>query len=243
MSYTILLVDDEQDFRSEFKDCFEEYRIIEAGTAQQAMSLLEQPNEIALAILDVMLPDLRGTQLLRKIKQINPDLKVIILTGYSSKEIAISALKGHADDYLEKPVDIPKAKELIAYLLEKQRIGIDIDAGDLDSKIEKVKHFLEINCLKKVSLKDAADRVCMSPKYLSRIFKQKTGMNFTEYKLQAKVEKAKELLLDTGYNIDQISYDLGYENPESFFRFFKKFTGLAPTEFRKQHTTDTQAVT
>ena len=45
---------------------------------------------------------------------------------------------------------------------------------------------------------------------------------------------AKELLNDTGYNIDQIAYKLGYKKPESFIKIFKKITHLTPTEFRQQ---------
>ena len=62
------------------------------------MQLLRKPNEIDLVLLDVMMPGLSGTEVLREMKKLSPNLAIIILTGYSSKDVAIEALKGHADD-------------------------------------------------------------------------------------------------------------------------------------------------
>jgi two-component system response regulator YesN len=87
-------------------------------------------------------------------------------------------------------------------------------------------------------LKDAAQAVYLSPKYLSRIFKQSTGKSFSEYKLKIKTEKAKELLSKTGYNVNQLAEKLGYENAESFIRLFRRFAGYTPTEYRKKFKKD-----
>ncbi|MBN1409352.1 MAG: helix-turn-helix transcriptional regulator, partial [Spirochaetales bacterium] len=76
--------------------------------------------------------------------------------------------------------------------------------------------------------------IFLTPKYLSKIFKEQTGKCFNEYKLDVKMKYAKELLQNTGYNIDQIAYKLGYKKSESFIKIFKKFSHLTPTEFRRQ---------
>jgi len=231
----ILLVDDDEDFRREFRYALEEYEVIEASSGQEALQLLKRPNEIDLVILDVMMPDLSGTEVLRQIRSLAPQLSIVILTGYGSKEVAVEALKGHADDYIEKPFDIEKTKEIIESILARKRYDSDINSNDIKSKIERVKYFVERNFHKKVSLEDAAVAVCLSPKYLSRVFKQNAGMGFSRYKLTLKIKKAKELLKKTGSNIEQISDRLGYQNVESFIRIFKKLTGLLPTEYRKHN--------
>ncbi len=235
MPYKILLVDDDEDFRREFGYSFDEYEVIEASSGQGALQLLKRPNEIDLVILDVMMPGLSGTEVLKEIRNSAPELGIIILTGYGSKEVAVEALKGHADDYIEKPFDIEKTKEIIENILVKKGRESYIDSNDIESKIERVKHFVERNFHKKVCLKDAAVAVCLSPKYLSRVFKQNTGMGFSRYKLAIKVKKAKELLKNTGCNIEQISDKLGYQNVESFIRIFESLTGRSPTEFRKNN--------
>ncbi|MBI3990730.1 MAG: helix-turn-helix domain-containing protein, partial [Candidatus Omnitrophica bacterium] len=205
-----------------------------ASDGTEALNLLKRANEIGVVILDVKMPGLSGTDVLSEIKKIDPSLGIIILTGYSSKDVAIDALKGHADDYAEKPIDINKIKETIERLLAKRRGQSEISASDTKGKMEKVRHFIERNCFKKTTLKDAAESVCLSPKYLSRIFKEATGTGFNDYRLKIKIEAAKELLDKSGYNVNQISDKLGYENTESFIRQFKKITHHTPTEFRRK---------
>lgn len=234
MAEKILVVDDDADFRGELKDFLEGYDIIEASDGVEAINSLAHANEIALVILDVNLPGVIGTEVLRQIKKTDPNLGIIILTGYSSKDVAIDALKGHADDYIEKPVDMDKLKEVIEKVLSVKRGESDISVCDLKGKVEKIKQFIEKNWHRKTCLKDAAGVVCLSPKYLSRIFKQSTGKNFSRYKLTIKVEKAKYLLAKTGYNVNQVSDKLGYENAESFIRQFKKIAGCTPTSYRRK---------
>ena len=234
MPYNILLVDDDREFRDEFRDYLEDYEVIEACNGEEALKLLKKPNVIDLVILDVMMPGLRGTEVLKEMRNIDPDLGIIILTGYSSESVAIEALKGHADDYIQKPLDIDRAKEIIERLLETKKEEADIDIIGIKGKIERVKRFAQRNYHKKVCLKDAAQAVYLSPKYLSRIFKQSTGKSFSEYKLKIKIEKARELLSKTGYNVNQIAEKLGYKNVESFIRLFKKLAEYTPTEYRKK---------
>lgn len=235
MPYNILLVDDDKEFREEFRDCFDDYQIVEASNGQEALSLLGKPNEVDLVILDVMMPGLRGTQVLKSIKEMSPGLGIIILTGHSSKDVAVEALKGHADEFIEKPMNVEKTKEIIDKLLADKDDSDDINSSGIQAKIERVKHFALRNYHKKVCLHDAAQAVALSPKYLSRIFKQNTGLGFNEFNLQIKIGKAKELLKETDSNIDQISDKLGYQNSESFIRIFKKLTKNTPTEYRKRN--------
>lgn len=232
MAEQILIVDDDAEFRSELKDYLEDYEVLEVSDGRQALQLLSKANEIGVVILDVNMPGLSGTDVLREIKKTDPHLGIIILTGYGSKDVAVEALKGHADDYIEKPLSIPSIKESIERLLGESES--DREATDTKAKIEKVKRFIERNCYKKITLKEAAQAICLSPKYLSRIFKQHTKTGFNEYKLNLKINKAKILLKNSGYNINQISDKLGYENTESFIRQFKNHTKNTPTEYRNK---------
>ncbi|MBD3246164.1 MAG: response regulator [Candidatus Omnitrophica bacterium] len=233
MPYTILLVDDDREFREEFRDSFDEYRVIEADSGERALEVLTRPNEIDLVVLDEMMPGLKGTEVLKKIKKNSPELGIVLLTGYSTKDLAIEALKGRADEYVEKPIDIEKTRAIVARLLESRQP--EVSAIDIEGKVERIKQFAARNYHKKISLQDAARVVYLSPKYLSRVFTQVTGQGFNDFKLQVKIRKAKEMLETTGYTVEQISDRLGYQNIESFIRIFKKLTGQTPTAYRKQH--------
>ncbi|MCX7927389.1 MAG: response regulator [Candidatus Omnitrophica bacterium] len=233
MSYTLLLVDDDAQFRAEFAESFSEFSTIQAKDAQEALEILRRPNLIDLVIVDVRLPSMNGIELIRKIKQIKPDLGIVVLTGYSSKDIAIEALKAHVDDYLEKPIDIEVAKKVILELL-LQRRGKGSRNNYYEDKISQAKEIVLRNSDKKISLKEVAEIICLSPKYFSRLFEEKAGMRFTEFRLKAKIDYAKKLLKNSSKTIDQISDELGYKNTESFIRQFKKRTSFTPTEFRQK---------
>lgn len=232
MAETILIVDDDKEFRTEFRELLDGYQVLEATNGWEALDLLKKAHDIDLVILDINMPRINGIDVLMEIKKADPDLGVIMLTGYSDKDTVVEALKGHADDYLEKPVDPQKMRAVIEKFLEKKHAGSDIDIANTQGKIEKVKRFLERNCYKKASLTEAAQAVCLSPKYLSRIFKEETGESYIGYRLKIKIGKAKELLAKDGGNVSQIAYKLGYENPESLIRQFKKFTLQTPAKYR-----------
>jgi len=234
MADKILIVDDDTELRSELHDFLEGYEIVEASSGEEALRILKKANEISLVILDVMMPGLSGLETLTKIKKMDPCPKTIILTGHSSKDVAIEALKGRADDYIEKPINIEEMKETVERLIEVASTGDNLDTLDLKDKVEKVMRFMERNCYKKLTLEEAAATVYMSPKYLSRIFKEYTKKGFSDYKLEMKIDKSKDLLRNTGSNINQIAYKMGYENAESFIKQFKKLTGRTPAEYRKK---------
>jgi len=233
MADKLLIVDDDDAFRAEFKESLNEYDVLDAANGEEAMKILRKPNDIALVTLDVKMPGLSGTKVLKDIRRVSPDIGIVMITGYASREATLEALRGHADDFIEKPVDIEKTKMVIERIIESRK-GASLDLIEIKDKIEKVKRFTEKNIGKSVRLKDAAAVICLSPKYLSRVFRQNTGMGFSKFRLGLTIEKAKELLQTTSFNINQIAYNLGYQNAESLIRVFKNMTGRTPTEYRAQ---------
>src|ERR1700685_3693904 len=113
MAYQILMVDDDADFREELRICLDGYTVIEASNGVEALAILKKPNAIDLVILDAVMPLISGIEVLREIKRTKPSLAIIMLTGQSNKDIAIDALKGRADDYIEKPINIARFLEIV----------------------------------------------------------------------------------------------------------------------------------
>jgi two-component system response regulator YesN len=227
MAYTLLLVDDEKDFISELHEILEdEYDVIDAGTGKEAIEIIKKPNMIDLVLLDIRMPGLSGLEVLTRMKEIDPAVFIVILTGHGSKEVMIESLRGHADDFVEKPLNIDHVLSTIKRLLEKKQERVN-------GMIEKIKYFLDKNYHKNISLQTASDSLHLSPKYLSRIFKENTGVGFNDYKLKLKMDKAKELLSSTDLTVNEISYKIGYENTESFIRIFKKLNRCTPSHYRE----------
>lgn len=234
MAYNVLLVDDDKEFREEFRDFLEGYNVVEAASGAEALDVLGRPNEIDVVILDVIMPGLKGTEVLKRIKTMCPDLGVVILTGHGSKATVIDALKGRADDYIEKPVDIHRARDIIERLIKHRKPPGEVVPGGLDAKMQRVIHFLDRNFDKRVSLKDAAELVALSPKYLSRVFKEKTGTGFEDYRLKVRMDRAASILETTDHSVEEVAYRVGYENAESFTRLFKRIRGCTPTAHRER---------
>jgi YesN/AraC family two-component response regulator len=227
----ILVVDDEKVIREIFINAFSEYNVITAATGGEALTILSRPNDIDLVVLDVMMPDVKGTELLREVKRINSDYKVIILTGFSSKEVAVEALRSDADEYIEKPFDIEEVKDIFQRLLGRNSF-IEEGVGNIEEKIIRAQRFIKRNYNKPIHLIDVSQEIFLSPKYFSRIFKGKTGRSFNEYRLELRIEIAKQFLERGSHTVSQIAYKVGYQNPDSFMKMFKQCTGFTPSQYR-----------
>lgn len=98
-------------------------------------------------------------------------------------------------------------------------------------------HFLVLNYIQRnlgtVTLSSLADHFGFSISYCSRLVKTSTGLGFNEWKNMLRMRKAERMLQDTDKTVAVISEELGYMNPETFIRSFKKFAGLTPTKYRK----------
>ena len=123
----------------------------------------------------------------------NPELKVIIFTGHSSKEVAIEALRGDADEYIEKPFDIEDVKEKIESQL-RVKDNPNEEVRGLSTKVKLAQRFIAKNYNRSLHLKDVAQEVSLCPKYFSRMFREKTGRNFSEHKIHLRIKMAKQLL-------------------------------------------------
>lgn len=101
----LLLVDDETDFLNAYARRFKRRNadISLAASGQEAIDAIRE-QEFDVVILDVMMPEMNGIETLRRIKAIQPDLPVIILTGHADSGVLIDGMDMGAFDFLLKPV-------------------------------------------------------------------------------------------------------------------------------------------
>ncbi|MBW1753809.1 MAG: response regulator [Deltaproteobacteria bacterium] len=106
MKKTILLVDDEKDIREVLSISLADigYEVYTAENGEKALRVF-QKFKPAIVLIDIKIPGMDGIELLRKIKHINPDTEVIMITGHGEMDLAIKSLKHEATDFLTKPIN------------------------------------------------------------------------------------------------------------------------------------------
>ena len=122
---TILIVDNEPMIRDLCRKVLDDYQIVEAADGEEAYDLFLRGG-IDLVLTDVRMPKMNGLELLRKLKEREPTVVVIIMTGYADKELILKALKADADDFIIKPPTLLQLKSAIHKALVKKALKEEI---------------------------------------------------------------------------------------------------------------------
>ena len=136
MSEKVLLVDDEQDFLDTLGERMRDRGMDVATTTSAEEALMKVDAESYDAIvLDLMMPEMDGLELLKAIKKKKPELQVILLTGYATVGKGIAAMKLGAVDFLEKPADL---KVLTEKIKEAQAQKMVIVEKQVEEKVKNI---------------------------------------------------------------------------------------------------------
>ncbi len=119
----ILIIDDEPVLQDVLATLLrrEGFQVVQAGTAAEGLRLAEE-HEIDLVLLDLMLPDRSGLEVLRELKQRSPELVIVVITAYSSVETAIAAMRDGAFHYIPKPFKNQEVILTVRKGLEQHRL-------------------------------------------------------------------------------------------------------------------------
>lgn len=98
----------------------------------------------------------------------------------------------------------------------------------------RARQFIQDHQADDLSLTEVAGAVNTSTFYFCKLFKRATGLNFTEYLSQVRVEKAKSLLPNPNLRVSEIAYEIGFQSLTHFNRVFKRITGQSPTSYRQR---------
>jgi AraC-like DNA-binding protein len=101
----------------------------------------------------------------------------------------------------------------------------------IELKVETLIRYMHENITKKLTLSQLSDMVSLSPTYLSRAFKERTGYSLIHFFNKLKIDKAKELIIDGDRKIKEVAKELGFGDEFYFSRLFKKIEGVSPLDF------------
>ncbi|HXG53657.1 MAG TPA: sigma-54 dependent transcriptional regulator [candidate division Zixibacteria bacterium] len=133
----ILVVDDDADTCEALRDRLESlgYRVLTAAGGRECLELLDR-HEPRLVLLDVMLPDMNGLEVLREIRRRESEAAVIMITAYATIERAVQAMKEGAFDFVPKPFEPDHIALIVAKALERETLkrGVAVLAEELDER-------------------------------------------------------------------------------------------------------------
>jgi len=256
----IIIVDDEYLIRNLIRNCIDwdelEVEIIgEASNAHECLMLIEKDRP-DIILTDINMPLTNGLDMTQHIIEKYPGIKVIVITGYDKFEYAKRSVKLGISDFILKPIDDDELKEAILKLKDKiQKEKAEINEvknikeaiGDLTEIMELEEEnndkYISINQIKKyiiknisnpdLSLKSVAQHFYLNSSYLSRFFKEKTNENFGEYIIKTKMEIAVKMLENPNIKAYEISKKIGFEDPNYFSNWFKKYKGQSIKEYKR----------
>lgn len=121
----ILVIDDEPSIRSMLVQALEigGFAVRDAEDGEQGLALLKEDHSIGVVLTDLMMPKMNGMEVLEHAKQYDPDVEVIVLTGFGGHESAIEAMKKGAYDYLQKPTNVEELFLTVAKAIERRRLA------------------------------------------------------------------------------------------------------------------------
>lgn len=249
--YTLMVLDDENIVRRGICTLldFDALGIgapFEARDGEEALRIM-QAHQIDLILSDINMPKMDGLAFSRRAKELNPGVKIALMTGYDYLDYAISAIKIGVDDYILKPISKEDVRKLLIRLVEKKLA--ETQSLQVKDAVEKLaaqaggstEHTLKSQLEAALnahssepdfSLNTLAASLGYSVSYLSTQFKKLVGENFRDYLLDVRMERAKILLLSTDMKNYEIAAAVGIEDANYFSVCFRRKYRMTTTAYR-----------
>ncbi len=251
--HTVLIIDDNPDILDYLEDLLSEtYTVLRAEDGEQGgtKAVAEIPDII---VSDVMMPGKDGITLSRELKSqiATSHIPIILLTARSSSIHEIEGLKTGADDYIVKPFDaqIVKAriqnllqnrKKMRLHLLNKVRFEPKISSDEEplsreDAFIQQAIDLVEANLDDpSFGIETMMEELHMSQSTLYRKIKSLTGLSLTAFIRSVRLKKSAHFILTTDLNLNEIAYQVGFNDYKYFKSSFKKQFGCVPSQYVDQ---------
>lgn len=250
----ILVVDDEPRTRQGIKQTLEvwaagRYKIETADNGIIARERLLQ-ERIHLLITDVRMPEVNGLDLIRSLNGQPRKPVVIVISGHAEFDYVQQALRLGAVNYLLKPLDKTELVQVVEEALKREEEEarheklvklvdhklLEIDPGQsrMGKPVKDALLYVEQHLQEQLTMAEVAGLVHLNASYFSVMFKEQTGLPFSEYLSRLRVQKAKELLLQSRLSIGEIGERVGYHTDKYFIKVFKTLEGISPSRYRQQ---------
>ncbi len=243
----ILIVEDEK----EQADCLRELLTLKPGFNWRAEDVILAASgteaierlvpDIAVVVLDIILPDMSGLEVLRHIREHHPSIPVIVVTAYGTEDLCLRAFRLGAKDYVKKPFSFDELLKKIDAILSGSFGRIDDDAEvsespmippQILSKLVKAKTYIDYNYMLPITISELSSVSGLNRVYLCKYFRALTGYTCNAYIRRLRLDHAVQLLKEGDNSISDVSMKLGY-SPKYFSTLFKKTYGVVPKKIKE----------
>ncbi|WP_410771256.1 response regulator [Fontibacillus sp. BL9] len=261
---TILIVDDEPRTRQGLKNMLEawsgsRYEVKTADNAHDALNILKS-EPVHLLITDIRMPEISGLNLVKLLDSSSMAYKpaVILISGYAEFDYAHQAIQLGVVNYLLKPIRKDKLIDTVERALEvgeersriskmqrivdRKLIQVTEDQEPVSEQVKEAIRYVETHLDQGFGLREVAEHIHLNPSYFSVLFKEQMQMTFIEYVTRLRIQKAKELLLQTRLPIAEIAERVGYQTTKYFNKVFKEYEGHSPGLYRSEIKSQTPEV-
>jgi signal transduction histidine kinase/ligand-binding sensor domain-containing protein/DNA-binding response OmpR family regulator len=248
---TILVVDDNDDFRAYIRQNLDpEYRVIEAANGAEGIQVAVD-HVPDLIISDIMMPVLDGIEMCKQLKSDfrTSHVPIILLTAVNNQQKMLDGFEIGADDYMTKPFNpdilASRVRNLIGqreklqsnFKLQMQMTPKDIQVTTLDEKlINKAIEVVEANISNPdFSVAELSQELGMSRVNLYKKLKSLTGHTPIEFIRTFRIKRAAQLLAQSQMGVSEAAYQVGFNDPRYFTRYFKAEFKMLPSEYAKKN--------
>jgi len=246
----LLLVEDNAELRTYLKNYFlSDYQVFEASNGHEGL-LIAQQRSPDIILSDMMMPQMDGLELCKKLKTeiLTSHIPVILLTARSTVEYQLAGIETGADDYITKPFNLKvlslKIKNLLAVretLREKYKKTLSIQSTaeepiSPDEKLlKKVLDFVNARMEDpELGIDHICDQIGLSKTQLYRKMTALTGMSTVDLIKNIRLQRAGDLLKNKKFNVNEVSFMVGFTDTDYFRKCFKVQFGVSPSEFTRQ---------
>src|SRR5574344_116624 len=246
--YGVLVVDDSQDFLNFMSSVLgEQYNVRLAHDGKEALDIIADHHP-DIVLSDVMMPEMDGNELCRCMKK-NPEterIPFVMLTARLAEEHKMEGLTNGADDYITKPFNVDMLNMRIANLI-KWNVSKGAD-GKMQPNVNEMKippvdetlvpnatEFVESNLADgDMSVEDLSAALNMSRVHLYKKILSLTGHTPSEFIRIIRLRHAEQLLRQSQLSVSEISYQVGFNNPRYFSKYFKEMYGVMPSVYKDE---------
>lgn len=237
---------------------WEKYGIFKVFVAFNAMNAKEilSGNQINIVLLDIEMPEENGISLLRWIRSHEMKVECIFLTCHASFEYAKEAIALGCKEYILMPTRYEEIGEIVRKVAsgisestEKEKLqeygkhwvktqSNTVDEmepyknGPLKSVEDAVAYIMNNICSAELSVNEVASFCCLTPIYMSRIFKKEKGISISQFIIREKMILSKRLLEESKLSAYSVAMKVGYPSYPHFSATFKKFYGFSPSQIK-----------